>query len=154
LRDALRSRLPWERVMARYYFDLLDDDGIFIDEEGLELSSLRAVRAEAAKSLADMARDAVFAYLLKHNFYRAGLEFKYDSCGLWSRLSLRQVDDRRICEYCGHSNMTSLHVRNRGDWRFRKSGLLAKGRRDPRAADAARARARCRWRSPAAPNLG
>ena len=70
--------------------------------------------------------DAVFDYLLRHNFYRAGLEFKCDSCGLSSWLSLRQVDDRWICEYCGHSNMTSLHVRNRGDWRFRKSGLLAK----------------------------
>jgi hypothetical protein len=45
--------------MARYYFDLLDDEGVFIDEEGLELSSLRAVQVEAAKSLADMARDAV-----------------------------------------------------------------------------------------------
>lgn len=45
--------------MARYYFDLLDDDGLFIDEEGLEFSDLRAVQAEAAKSLADMARDAV-----------------------------------------------------------------------------------------------
>ncbi|MDN5003799.1 DUF6894 family protein [Bradyrhizobium sp. GCM10027634] len=45
--------------MVRYYFDLLDDDGMFADEEGLELSSLRAVQAEAAKALADMARDAV-----------------------------------------------------------------------------------------------
>ena len=45
--------------MARYYFDLRDDDGLFIDEEGLEFSGLRAVQAEAAKSLADMARDAV-----------------------------------------------------------------------------------------------
>ena len=45
--------------MARYYFDLLDDDGLAVDEEGLELSGLRAVQAEAAKALADMARDAL-----------------------------------------------------------------------------------------------
>lgn len=44
--------------MTRYYFDLLDDEGLSVDEEGLELTSLRAVQAEAAKSLADMARDA------------------------------------------------------------------------------------------------
>ncbi|WP_448030675.1 DUF6894 family protein [Bradyrhizobium liaoningense] len=47
--------------MARYYFDLRDDTGIALDEEGLELSGPRAVQAEAAKSLADMARDAVLA---------------------------------------------------------------------------------------------
>jgi hypothetical protein len=47
--------------MTRYYFDLVDDDGLFIDEEGLEFSDLRAVQAEAAKSLADMAREAVHA---------------------------------------------------------------------------------------------
>ncbi|MBR0814879.1 MULTISPECIES: DUF6894 family protein [Bradyrhizobium] len=47
--------------MARYYFDLRDDTGTALDEEGLELSSPRAVQAEAAKSIADMARDAVLA---------------------------------------------------------------------------------------------
>ena len=49
--------------MPRYYFDLRDDKGIALDEEGLELSSPRAARAEAAKSVADMARDAVFSAL-------------------------------------------------------------------------------------------
>ena len=48
--------------MPRYYFDLLDDDGQCIDEEGLELPSLRAVQAEAAKALADMARDALHSF--------------------------------------------------------------------------------------------
>ena len=50
--------------MPRYYFDLLEGDLLAVDEEGLELSSLRAVQAEAAKSLADMARDAVRSYPL------------------------------------------------------------------------------------------
>ena len=43
--------------MPRYYFDLRDDTGVALDEEGLELASWRAVQAEAAKSVADMARD-------------------------------------------------------------------------------------------------
>ena len=47
--------------MPRYFFDLHDDQGTAFDEEGLELASLRAVQAEAAKSVADMARDAVIA---------------------------------------------------------------------------------------------
>jgi hypothetical protein len=58
---------------------------------------------------------ATFDFLLKHDFYRAGLEFKCDNCGLTNWLSLRQVDDRWICEYCGHGGITSLHVRDRGD---------------------------------------
>ncbi|OKO75943.1 hypothetical protein AC629_33415 [Bradyrhizobium sp. NAS80.1] len=45
--------------MARYYFDLLDEGVLAIDEEGMELSNLQAVQADAAKSLADMARDAM-----------------------------------------------------------------------------------------------
>jgi hypothetical protein len=45
--------------MPRYYFDMRDGDELAVDEEGPVLSDLRAVQAEAAKSLADMARDAV-----------------------------------------------------------------------------------------------
>jgi hypothetical protein len=70
--------------------------------------------------------DDTFDFLLKNEFFRAGLELKCDHCGLVSWLSLRQIDDGWTCEYCGHRNMTSLHIRDRGDWRFRKSGLLAK----------------------------
>lgn len=45
--------------MPRYYFDLREGDELAIDDEGLELSTIEAVQAEAARSLADMARDAV-----------------------------------------------------------------------------------------------
>jgi len=45
----------------QYYFDLRDQGALFRDEEGLEFSSLLAVQEEAARSLADMARDAVRA---------------------------------------------------------------------------------------------
>ena len=79
-----------------------------------------------ARDTPHLTTGAAFDFLLKHGFFRAGLEFKCDNCGLASWLSLRQVDDRWICEYCGFSNTTSLHVRDRGDWMFRKSGLLAK----------------------------
>ncbi len=45
--------------MTRYYFDLREEDALVPDEEGLELSNVQAAQAEAALSLADMARDAV-----------------------------------------------------------------------------------------------
>jgi hypothetical protein len=44
--------------MTRYYFDMRDDRGTAIDEEGLDLLGLMQVQEEAARSLADMARDA------------------------------------------------------------------------------------------------
>jgi len=44
--------------MPRFYFDLRDEEELAFDEEGLELSGVRAAQAEAARSLADMARDA------------------------------------------------------------------------------------------------
>jgi len=45
--------------MTRYYFDLLDWDGTTTDHEGIDLPSMERVREEAARSLADMAREAV-----------------------------------------------------------------------------------------------
>jgi hypothetical protein len=45
--------------MPRYYFDLRDGEELAIDEEGLELSNLRAVQLEAARALADLARETL-----------------------------------------------------------------------------------------------
>jgi hypothetical protein len=45
--------------MTRYYFDLLDSGGITTDDEGMDLPSMQRVQEEAARSLADMAREAV-----------------------------------------------------------------------------------------------
>lgn len=44
----------------RYYFDLIDDNGAsVIDDVGMDCPDLQAVQTEAARALADMARDAV-----------------------------------------------------------------------------------------------
>jgi hypothetical protein len=45
--------------MARYYFDTQDGGDVVIDEEGLEFSSLEGVKREAARSLAELARDVL-----------------------------------------------------------------------------------------------
>jgi len=70
--------------------------------------------------------NSAFDYLLAKEFFRAGLELQCDSCKLKSWLSLKDMDDIWTCTYCGNKHQTSLHVRNRGNWRFRKSGLFAK----------------------------
>jgi hypothetical protein len=91
--------------------------GQFRDHEGLYIEPREAQKLDA---------NGAFDFLLKKDFFRAGLWLKCEQCRLESWLSLRQIDDRWTCEYCGFSNITSLHIRDRGDWHFRKSGLLAK----------------------------
>jgi len=67
-----------------------------------------------------------FDSLLKRDFLRAGLDLICNHCRLHSWLSLEKLTDIWICEYCGGDNQTSLHLKDRGDWKFRKSGLFAK----------------------------
>ena len=93
------------------------NNGQFKDHERLHIEQ---------RDTPTLGTDSTFDFLLRKDFFRAGLELACDHCGLESWLSLRQIDDDWVCEYCGHKNTTSLHIRNRGDWRFRKSGLLAK----------------------------
>jgi hypothetical protein len=45
-------------IMTRYHFDLLDEDGLVVDEEGMEFSDLAAVEREAARAMADAASDS------------------------------------------------------------------------------------------------
>jgi len=45
--------------MPLYFFDTRDNDSFVRDEIGLELPDLKAVKAEAAVSLAELARDVL-----------------------------------------------------------------------------------------------
>jgi hypothetical protein len=47
----------WAEPMPRYFFDTMDSGTFISDESGIELPSIQAARAEAARSLADIARD-------------------------------------------------------------------------------------------------
>lgn len=43
--------------MSRFYFNIIDALGFIKDEEGLELSDLRATQVEATASLVNMVKD-------------------------------------------------------------------------------------------------
>jgi uncharacterized protein DUF6894 len=45
--------------MRRYYFDVIDEHGVAVDDEGLVLRDIEAAEQEAARSMADAARDEV-----------------------------------------------------------------------------------------------
>ena len=45
--------------MPLYFFDTRDNDELIVDDEGLDYPSLEAVKIEAARSLAELARDVL-----------------------------------------------------------------------------------------------
>ena len=95
---------------------------IFSEEQFKKHESLYIEPRETKK----LTTGHVFDFLLRYGFFRGGLELSCDDCNLHNWLSLKEIDDVWECEYCGGRNLTALHLRHRGDWRFRKSGLFAK----------------------------
>lgn len=80
--------------MKRYYFDLIEGDEIFPDEEGLELSTIEKVQEEAARSLADMARDAVRRRGIGHSHLMA-IEVRDESGPILHLKFTFEIDRRR-----------------------------------------------------------
>ena len=52
--------------MARYFFDTHDDDKVIEDDVGAECGDLDAVKAVAALSLAELARDVLPSSIKRH----------------------------------------------------------------------------------------
>jgi hypothetical protein len=117
VRKLIQDVGPEKPVTRSTAVQMIWDDGRFKKHEGLYI--------EPRKHKKLCPQDA-FDYLLKKDFFRAGLELTCARCKLLNWLSLRDIDDLWTCQYCGNEDRVSLHVRHRGDWKFRKSGLLAK----------------------------
>lgn len=67
----------------------------------------------------------VFNYLLKKEIFRPGLELKCPRCTLLFWVSM-PVQETCRCELCGHSFAIAPYLEDRGDWRFRLSGLFGR----------------------------
>jgi hypothetical protein len=52
--------------MALYFFDTRDNDNFVEDDEGLEYPNLDLVKAHAAKTLAEIARDVIPGSIRRH----------------------------------------------------------------------------------------
>ncbi|MGH8579870.1 MAG: hypothetical protein ACREVK_07060 [Gammaproteobacteria bacterium] len=70
--------------------------------------------------------EAVFEFFLKRGVFASGLEPKCPSCQLEFWLSIDDLHTEVACEYCGHRFNLTLFLKDRGDWRFRRSGLLGR----------------------------
>jgi hypothetical protein len=64
--------------MKCYYFDLRDGDDLYQDEEGMELPDIASVQEEAARALADMARDSVHGNPANRLGHRLAIEVRDD----------------------------------------------------------------------------
>lgn len=52
--------------MPRYFFDSRDNDGFILDDAGLEFPDIEAVKVQAAKALAELARDVIAGSVRRH----------------------------------------------------------------------------------------
>lgn len=52
--------------MKRYFFDIRDGDELSPDELGVELPDIKAVKTEAARSLADISRTDSYGHPFRH----------------------------------------------------------------------------------------
>jgi hypothetical protein len=62
--------------MALYFFDIRDGEELIVDYDGTDLSDLEAVQIEAAQSLAEMARHAVWSGAEAKLGRRLGIEVR------------------------------------------------------------------------------
>ena len=82
--------------MHRYYFDMRDENGLAVDQEGMELRDIGAVQEEAALSLADMARDEVRKPSSARNpNHRMAIEVRDDNGPVLQVKFTFEIDKRR-----------------------------------------------------------
>ena len=70
----------------------------------------------------------VFNFLLKKSVFSAGLEFNCPNCHLKFWTALNDLSTKVACSFCWHQFNITPYLKDRGDWRFRRSGLF--GRND------------------------
>jgi hypothetical protein len=75
--------------MPRYYFDFRDNDYFAVDEDGLDLPTIEAVRVQAARSLVDIVKQAVWTEPENVSGHRMAMEVrtKPDPCSRLISLS-------------------------------------------------------------------
>jgi len=117
VRKLFRKLKTDKSITIREATNIIWEDGNFRKFENLFIEP---------RKKAKLTNEDVFNFLLKKDFLRPGLELICNHCELSNWLSLKEIDDIWTCNYCGYENKTSLQLKHRGDWKFRKSGLLGR----------------------------
>jgi hypothetical protein len=117
VRKLLQTLKPTDSITRGEATKVIWEDGKFQKHEKLYIESRKKRK---------LTTQDVFDFLLKKDFMRPGLELVCNHCRLPNWLSLVEIDEIWSCNYCGDENKTSMQLKDRGDWKFRKSGLFAK----------------------------
>lgn len=67
-----------------------------------------------------------FNYLLKKGVFRVGLKLECPECNLKSWVHVDDLQTQSTCSLCGAEFDMTPQLKDRGDWRFRRSGLFGK----------------------------
>jgi len=81
--------------MPRHYFDVHDANALAIDDEGMELPTLEAVPQEAAKSLVNTAKHAVWTKAETLAGHRTSIDVR-DGNGTWLQHSRLNDQDNKL----------------------------------------------------------
>jgi hypothetical protein len=74
----------------------------------------------------DLKPDDVLRYLLERRVFRVGLNLTCPNCQLSSWMHLDDVRTRSSCAYCDHQYDVTPQLKDRGDWRYRRSGIFGR----------------------------
>lgn len=74
----------------------------------------------------DLKTSDVLDFLVKKAILLPGLSPKCPNCTLEYWVPINDIRHNSECEYCGHKHIVALQIRDRGDWRFRLSGLFGR----------------------------
>ena len=74
----------------------------------------------------DLKPDDVLRYLLERRVFRVGLDLTCPNCQLPSWVHLDDVRTRSSCTYCDHQYDVTPQLKDRGDWRYRRSGIFGR----------------------------
>jgi hypothetical protein len=117
VRKLLQTLKPTDLVTRGEATKVIWEDGKFRKHEKLYIEPRKKPK---------LTTQDVLDFLLKNDFMRPGIELVCNHCRLPNWLSLVEIDEIWSCSYCGDENKTSIQLKDRGDWKFRKSGLFAK----------------------------
>jgi hypothetical protein len=102
---------------------------IILDQDSKGKASLdrhKDLRIQFKEGHGPTTNDEVFDFLLDNELFMAGIDFKCPNCNIATWLQISNLSDKVKCEYCSYEYQSLSQLKDRGDWKFRKSGLLGR----------------------------
>jgi len=99
---------------------------IYDEDENTSIATFKAHEGLHIQSLTrpKLTPTEVFSFMLTMKMFRAGIELICTRCKLKSWLPISGLNNEVTCEYCGGEVELITQLKDRGDWKFRKSGLI------------------------------